>query len=186
MPEIIVADDSPAAGSEDVRSALQPFDNRRAQPLRYGGRRERSRFADALAQESGVSPDIVRFALFGDSRCPLSTGANRNALLLDTIDSLVLNVDDDTRGDVAMAPGAEDGLSFFTATIRRNSGSSRTAPPPYRPSRSRRSTYCIRTRHCSDTPPRKFGGPSDSAGRVVVTLNGLVGDSGMRIPTVPT
>jgi len=180
-PEIIVADDSPVEGSEDVRSALQPFDNR-AQPIRYGGRRERSRFTDALAQESGASPDIVRFALFGDSRCPLSTGANRNALLLDTIDSLVLNVDDDTRGDVAMAPGAEDGLSFFTGYDPTEFW--------FFPDRTDAVSSVgfeeIDILHTHEAllghAAAKFGGPSDSAGRVVVTLNGLVGDSGMRSP----
>ncbi len=116
-PEIIVTDDSSTAESESVRSALQSLGDGSPPQIRYAGRRERSHFAAALAKASGASPDVIRFAILGDSRCALSTGANRNGLLLDTIDSLVLNVDDDTRGEVATAPGAEDGLSFFRSSV---------------------------------------------------------------------
>ena len=142
--------------SEEIRSAMQPLDSGGARRIRYGGRRERSRFTDALIQESGAAPDIVRFALLGDPRCPLTTGANRNALLLDTIDSLVLNVDDDTRSDIAMAPGAEAGVSFFTGYDPTEFWFFPTAPPPYRPFRSGTSTYCMRMRRCWDAPSPRW------------------------------
>ena len=181
-PEIIVADDSSAAGSEDVRSVLLSLDDRGAQHIRYAGRLERSRYADALAKESGTAPDVVRFALLGDSRCTLSTGANRNALLLDTIDSLVMSVDDDTRGEVASAPGAEDGLSFFTGYDPTEfwffpDRTAALASVSFEPIDILRLHETLLGRATAD-----FGGAPDSRGRVAVTLNGLVGDSGMRSP----
>ena len=96
-PEYVVIDDSPGAEAQDqTRAALQLVEHRVRAQIRYAGWREKSRFADALAHESAVPLEIIRFALFGDDRCALSTGANRNGLLLDTVDTLVLSVDDDT------------------------------------------------------------------------------------------
>jgi hypothetical protein len=181
-PDIIVADDPSAAESESVRSALKSLGHGSAQDIRYAGRHERSRFADALAKESGVPPDVARFALFGDRRCARSTGANRNGLLLDTIDSLVLNVDDDTRGEVAMAPGAEDELSCFTGYDPTEFWffPDRTAAVA---SVSFAEIDILRQHEALlGHAVAECGGPADSPGRVAVTLHGLVGDSGMRSP----
>jgi hypothetical protein len=181
-PEFIVADDSAVTGSEDVRSALQSLDNRSAQRIRYAGRRERSRFAEALAHESGVPLELVRFALVGDDRCQLSTGANRNGLLLDTIDSLVLSVDDDTRGGFAIAPGAEGGLSFFAGYDPTEfwffpDRAAAIASVVFEEIDVLRAHEPLLGHTVAD-----LGGPANSVGRVAITLNGLVGDSGMGSP----
>ena len=178
-PEFVVADDASEATTEDVRAALQSLDKGTAQQLRYCGRHERSRFADALAQESGVPVGIVRFALSGDDRCALSTGANRNGLLLDTIDSLVLSVDDDTRGRPTTAPGAEDGLSFFSGYDPTEfwffpDRAAAMASVSFEEIDVLRPHEALLGRAVAD-----LGGPTHSRGRVAITLNGLVGDSGM-------
>jgi hypothetical protein len=84
--QFVVTDDAPGTEVQDqTRAALRLFENRARAQIRYAGWRERSRFAEALARESAVSVEIFRFALFGDDRCTVSTGANRNSLLLDTV-----------------------------------------------------------------------------------------------------
>ena len=97
-PEFIVTDDSPDGDARvGTRSALQHLRDQSGASIRYGGRAERIRFAEELARAAAVPIDVIRFGLIGDDRCSLTTGANRNSLLLDTLDRLVLSVDDDTR-----------------------------------------------------------------------------------------
>jgi hypothetical protein len=166
-------------GPDRTRAALQSLAKRFNARIRYAARQEKLRFAAALAAESAVSPEIIRFALFGDERCALSTGANRNGLLLDTAGTLVLSVDDDTLCRIAEAPERESEPSFFSG---------------YDPSefwffpdrdRATQAVSFVDTDvlRCHET--LLGSGPGSSAGtggRVVMTLNGLVGDSGMASP----
>jgi hypothetical protein len=99
-PEFVVADDSSSAEAADrTRAVLRRLADRFNARVRYADRQDKRRFAAALAAESGVPREVINFALFGDERCALSTGANRNSLLLDAADTLVLAVDDDTLYD---------------------------------------------------------------------------------------
>ena len=179
--EFLVMDDSPGAEAQNqTRAALQLLDHPGVQ-VRYAGWQARSRYAEALARESAVPLEIIRFALFGDDRCALSTGANRNSLLLETVDTLVLSVDDDTRCRIAAAPGADETLVFFAG---------------YDPTE-----FWFFADHASAIQSLSFvdidvlgcheellgnavadvGDPAAS-GRVAITLHGLVGDSGMTSP----
>jgi hypothetical protein len=182
-PEFVVMDDSRSAGSVDLtKIALRQLARRFDRPVRYAARRQRDRFADTLAAESGVSPEIIRFAMFGDERCALSTGANRNCLLLDTLGSLTLAVDDDTLCRIASAPDPKDGVAFF---------------PGYEPtefwffsSRDRAiqsATFVdVDVLACHEALLGRaladLGGPATASGAVTMTLNGLLGDSGMTSP----
>ena len=170
-PELIVADDSSSAEAADLtRQALRGLANRFNARIRYAGRQEKKLFAYALAVESGLSPEIVSFALFGDERCTLSTGANRNSLLLDTAGTLLLAVDDDTICRIAPPPGREDTLSIF---------------PGYDPSefwffpeRER----AIQALSFADVDVLACHELQLGSGGVAMTLNGLAGDSGMASP----
>jgi hypothetical protein len=150
--------------------------------IRYGGRKKKSRFAAALAAESAVPPEIIRFALFGDERCTRSTGANRNALLLDAAGSLVLAVDDDTLCRIAPAPGSEAGLSFFSGY-----DPSEFWFFPDRGGATESVSFAgIDVLGCHEallgSAVDGLGGLAETSGRVVMTLNALVGDSGMASP----
>ena len=112
-PEFIVTDDS-TDGDPRTRSALQRLRSLGTASVSYGGRAERIGFAEALARAASVPIDMIRFGLIGDARCPLTTGANRNSLLLDTLDLLVLSVDDDTRCRIAAVQEGEAHLTSFT------------------------------------------------------------------------
>jgi hypothetical protein len=114
-PEFVVIDDSRAAEAQTgARAALHRTAGRLNARIRYAGWPEKNRFAERLAAESSVPLDIIRFALFGDERCDVTVGANRNNLLLDTVDALVFSADDDTLCHVAAAPDSDDAVSVFS------------------------------------------------------------------------
>jgi hypothetical protein len=176
-PDFVVSDDSPSPEAADrTKAALRSLAKRYKAHVRYAGRQEKSRFADALAAESGVSREIIGFALFGDERCPLSTGANRNSLLLDAAGALMLFVDDDTLCQVAAAGDLESARAFF---------------PGYDPTAFWFFPDCAQaTQSLSFVDADILGCHEEllgrtvegTSGRVVMTLNGLVGDSGMASP----
>jgi hypothetical protein len=175
----VVADDSPGADTADhTRAALRGLAHRFNARVRYGGRQERLRFAEALAAESGVPREIINFALFGDERCLRSTGANRNSLLLDTVDTLVLAVDDDTLCRISLAPESKTALSFF---------------PGYDPTEFWFFPHRARAAQaipvvdadvlgCHEELLGSTVRGMDGPARVAITMHGLVGDSGMATP----
>jgi len=181
-PEFVVTDDSPGVETQDqTRAALQRLQHHVGGPIRYAGWRERSRFAQALARESAVPLQTIRFALFGDNRCALSTGANRNSLLLDTVDALVLSVDDDTRCRIAVPHDAEDAHAFF-------SGYDPTEFwffPDHASAIESISFVDVDALGCHEellgNAVAELGDAAPN-GRVAITLHGLVGDSGMASP----
>jgi len=172
-PEIVVMNDG-----LDVRATLRAVSDRTNRPIRYAGPAEKTRFAAALAGESRVPPHIVNFALFGDPRITPRIGANRNALLLDSVGSLMLAVDDDTQGRVAEAPACESAVEFSSAYeprefwfFRDRAAALAAAPPADTDLLSAHEQFlggAVKT-------------PGQSERRVVMTVPGLVGDSGMGL-----
>lgn len=65
---------------------------------------QRETFASEIAAASGIDPAITKLALTGDNRFPVTTGANRNTLLLACVDELSVQVDDDTICETAKNP----------------------------------------------------------------------------------
>jgi hypothetical protein len=182
-PEFLVCDDS---GSADVRGAvradMQRLHLRFGAHLRYAGPPERLRFADALARESGVPREIIRFALLGDDRCAISIGANRNSLLLETVGALVLGVDDDTQCRTAAVPEADATPNLFagydptTFWFFPDLDSALESVPAM--------DADVLGAH-EALLGRAIGevvGDAGVAGRIALTLHGLVGDSGMASP----
>jgi hypothetical protein len=62
----------------------------------YAGLREKHKFAEDLIQTGNIPPNILRFALFDVYNLGYSPGANRNAALLDNAGSPLFFIDDDT------------------------------------------------------------------------------------------
>ncbi|MFL6194096.1 MAG: non-ribosomal peptide synthase/polyketide synthase [Thermoanaerobaculia bacterium] len=112
----VVMDDSrdPAA-REEYRRRLSGLRRRLGVEIVYAGLEEKLRFAADLAGE-GVPPDVARIALLDPEGVGLTVGANRNALLLQTIGEGVLSVDDDTLSRVAPSPEREEGVAFLSGT----------------------------------------------------------------------
>jgi len=182
-PEFVVTDDSPgeeAAGR--TKAALRILAERFSTRLRYAGPKEKLRFAAALAAESAVSSEIIHFALFGDPRCDRTTGANRNSLFLDTAGSLLLAVDDDTSCRIAEAPERAAALAFDSGY-----DPSEFWFFPDRALAAQSVSFvdvdilgCHEALLGSDVAG--LGAPEESTGTVAMTLNGLLGDSGMASP----
>ncbi len=61
----------------------------------YSGEEERREFVAALLARGAASPETLEFALFDPLGTGFACGANRNALLLHSIDAMFCSVDDD-------------------------------------------------------------------------------------------
>jgi hypothetical protein len=111
--DVCVLDDSPAAEMQhanlEIVRAWARDPNLR---VRYGNRHTRRTFAMALARESGVPFALASFALEGSAPFPVSTGAARNAILLETVGHGVLYLDDDVQCSLAAIPDARDCVGF--------------------------------------------------------------------------
>jgi FkbH-like protein len=108
--DFVVVDDSPGADTrEAARSAIASLAAARGATVSYAGRDEKEAFVSALVAR-GLPASTVRFALLPESPRDTTVGANRNALLLHTVGSAILSVDDDTLCRIAAAPQPARGL----------------------------------------------------------------------------
>ena len=108
--DFVVVDDSQSQETREAcRQVVSALQRRYGVPVFYAGYAEKVRFAQHLAKHADIPPEIVDFALFDVERCGVSSGANRNALLLHTVGDMVLSVDDDTMCRIAPAPQQEKG-----------------------------------------------------------------------------
>jgi hypothetical protein len=115
--DYVVIDDGTTPGEvSSTKSVLEELAHERGATIRYAGRAERHAFAEGLAAEAGVAPEVVRFALLGDAASSITTGAARNSLLLDTVGDLCLLVDDDSVCRVAACPDGAPGLALDSRT----------------------------------------------------------------------
>jgi hypothetical protein len=111
-PEFVVMDDSDERNAELNRQAMRAHVDTASVDLLYAGRREKEEFARLLATRSQVPPEVVRFALFDPEGCGHTVGANRNALLLDKVGSLILSLDDDVMCQTLDSPSPGTGVRF--------------------------------------------------------------------------
>lgn len=109
--QLLLMDDSRRDGAsgdnEKTLSRIAASDNL----LRYSGRSDRARYAQALI-EAGIAPELATFCVMGDEEATCTTGASRNAALLDTIGERFLMADDDTICRTAIHPEPEPGIVF--------------------------------------------------------------------------
>jgi len=109
----LVADDSPGSGGRrETKHAvldLLATSPRPRLPLFYMGRPERSRYVRALCCKGDIPMEIARFALLGSVPGGPTYGANRNAILLHTQGSRILSADDDTSCVPGVVPGVTPG-----------------------------------------------------------------------------
>jgi hypothetical protein len=195
-PEFVVMDDSDEDNGELNRQAMEALANASSMDLLYAGRREKEAFARLLTSRSQAPPEVVRFALFDPENCKYTVGANRNALLLDQVGSLILSLDDDVMCQTLDSPSPGSGVHF----------SSRHWQDfwfyPDRESALRDARFVEKDvlgahedflgRGIGDVicaQPAEIDGPGIGAqllrssvsgnGKILVTLPGVVGDSGM-------
>jgi hypothetical protein len=109
---LVIADSSDDPAAEAAAGALAALRPPPSTSLRLAGRRERIRFAPVLAARAGVDPALVEYALCGDPRLGIDTGANRNALLLDAAGAPVVLTDDDVRARATRPPAEAPALTL--------------------------------------------------------------------------
>jgi hypothetical protein len=195
--EIVVTDDSDdhdaaLLNSEQLRSIYR--DN-----SYYMGREEKLRLVAELAR-AGIPDTVVRFGLLGDPDIPFRAGANRNCLLLSSAGSRYLSCDDDVIWDVRDIRAGEQHIQ-----IRQNVHSaietwfyhSRSAALEAAPKASvdliaaheeligaplahiAQRNNLHQSLQIDHVGPKSFTHLQDGIGRVLVTMPGIVGDSGM-------
>ena len=169
--------------------------------IRYAGLEEKTRYSKLLAEVSGVSSDVIDFALFDVESCGTSTGANRNALLLDTAGDLFFCADDDTVCSIARPFEPKDELAFWSETDPTEFWFFASREAALRSAQfvetdllgahdellgatlsSVISRFSERSTRLYQTCAHLMHSLANGAGRVRVTFNGLVGDSGMGSP----
>jgi hypothetical protein len=196
---IVIDDGTTPEEASSTKSALEELAQGREVTIRFAGRAERHAFAETLAAEAGVAPEVVRFALLGDAASSITTGAARNSLLLDTVGDSFLLVDDDSVCRVAPCPDRLPGVALDSRTnptelwfyrdrdamLRDTAFAEQDPLAIHEEILGRQVADCL--------PPAGQGAEVDLAyattdfaeqlwsrpGRVLATSGGVVGDSGM-------
>jgi hypothetical protein len=94
-----------------ARHALTEVAGRLEGPVDYAGLEEKRAYARKLAEVAGAPEEVVAFALLDPFDTGSTYGANRNALILETIGEMLLSADDDTLPKPYRPPGAEPGIA---------------------------------------------------------------------------
>jgi acyl carrier protein len=121
-PRFVMMDDSsePTTRAEYRRMLLSLKDKFQTE-IYYSGADEKRLFLHRLATRAALPADTLEFALFGFSKEKLaSSGRNRNALLLETLDEGAFSADDDTVCNITVGPERRAGLCLLSGA--ENSG----------------------------------------------------------------
>jgi len=110
---VIDGSSSPADRTQ-TRDLLRGLAAQHQVSLSYSGLDEKVAFAKRLVNEFKIPQPVIDFALLGPEGFDVNTGTNRNALLLQTAGELFFSADDDTTAELYEAPRRTDGLTFFT------------------------------------------------------------------------
>jgi hypothetical protein len=109
--EIVVMDDSVGIAKQ-TEYGLRALARETGGDLQYAGREEKEGYAHLLSAYSQLRPELIRFALFDEEGGECAMGANRNALLLDTLGRLIFCADDDTVCRIVPHPNRRSGIRF--------------------------------------------------------------------------
>jgi hypothetical protein len=197
--QYIVADDSDdeqaiAANISSIRHIHDYFGVRCC----YVGRQQRDLLQAALRDARCASKDSISFALNGVDGYGNTTGANRNALLLYTVGTRVLSVDDDTSHDLFDIPETSEDLDighhqapFVTwyfesrqsalASGHKSNESLVTAHEKLLGNRIHdiiSHWNAVKNVRFASACPHVLEALQQGAGRVVLTFSGVLGDSG--------
>ncbi len=106
--EFVVVDDSEGLQAQTRnRERLLSLKREYEVDISYAAREEKLRFAKALTSEGGFDPALLDFALIDSGDYEFSCGKNRNALFLHTVGDLVFSSDDDAVCQIAVPPEPE-------------------------------------------------------------------------------
>ena len=114
---VFIADDcgDQATGTEFRNTSVSLVRDRTQLPVVYAGREQKQAFAVLLSDGGRIPPAVIDYLLGGTGYSTRHPGANRNAILLQTLGCMVLSVDDDTVCDVGRVPETSSGGDVFVA-----------------------------------------------------------------------
>jgi len=201
--DFVVMDDARHAATRSAgRAMLSALQQRYDVPIRYAGLEEKTSFAQRLINAGDLPPDIVNFALFGEQLGVGTLGANRNGLLLDTIGETILSADDDTICRLTAAPTRDDRLTLASGRAALDTWVFRDRETLLRSIRFVDADVLALHEQLLGQDPRQSVAAfhanagvdyeqadaqmlqrlAAGAGRVVVTMNGILGDCGWGSP----
>jgi len=201
--EFAVMDDSEDPElRESTRERLRALQTRCGVRISYAGLEEKTGFAAALAKEASAPPEVIRFALFDPEGCGRSVGANHNGHLLHTVGDAFFSADDDTLCRIAAPSDTADGLAcvsqhdprefWFFNSREEALGSVQFVEADllalHERLLGRQVASCVVDWSATAAPDLDLASArflrriASGRGRVCVTMNGLIGDSGMGSP----
>lgn len=111
-PRLIILDDAvPGVHASALPATLAIARDNPDFEILYAGAAEKRRFVATLA-EQGIPRDLLEFALLDPEAGGYTLGANRNALMLETLGEHVLYVDDDSLAQTARPPAWDEDLAI--------------------------------------------------------------------------
>jgi len=193
----VVMDDSLGSGTEN---ALKEMRGKFDVPLFYGGRKQKEQFVTRL-EKKGIPKRILEFGLFGNDDGLPTYGGNRNAFLLDTAGELSFCCDHDTRCRISKPPTTNPQIKIASASqevqkfwhFESREDALTESPEQKRDLLSLHEEVLGKNvrdiLRKSQAPPDVRDATSrfiDAIGKdrakVLISLNGLLGDSAMRNP----
>lgn len=116
-PDYLIIDDSTDTDiATQNRQVLQDLNAQYRVHLFYYDIEKRKKFVRKLSKESGCPEPVVNFALLGDNRIGITTGAARNTLMLLTTGKPWLHLDDDVFCQFLRQNNPEDGIELTAET----------------------------------------------------------------------
>jgi hypothetical protein len=166
----------------------------------YAGQEEKAGFAEKLISHGDLPPEVVNFALFDVEKCGHSIGANRNALFLHTAGDMIFSADDDIACRIAPSPRFDERLKFFsewdptefwfypdrTSALTSTAFTDVDILAIHEQLLGKDLHGCVSALGASDSMElaqansQFLQGLWSGAGEVLVTFNGIIGDSGMH------
>ncbi len=200
--DFVVMDDSELPKTRSyTRQMLSVLKSNYDVDILYSGLEEKMRFAEAIAANRDLPPETVKFALLDPEQCGCSIGANRNRLLLHTIGDMIFCADDDTLCRVVDSPRSKEGLALDSSgnfmqfwffpdreSMLQSDFLDRDVLKSHELLLGRSLKNCLSTvaDHSQLTfdmvSTRQIRGIQSGLGKVLATLNGMVGDSGIPAP----
>ena len=114
--EFVVVDNSDLANNRaNMYELLRGLYSRFAVRITYSGRVEKSHFIELLCRKGGFPRELLDFTLKGLDTTLVSPGANRNTLLLHTLGSMFVSVDDDTSCSLGRIPELRHSTMSFNS-----------------------------------------------------------------------
>ena len=105
FPKLIVVDDSKTPEGRAATKAVTDEECRRwGAATSHIGVKEKQELATRLSKAGDIPPEVLEFGILGPGGTAQGAGANRNVILLNTLNELVLSVDDDTVCDPCTPP----------------------------------------------------------------------------------